>query len=153
MLFDNFSAVPEEVALLNAEMAAMGDKSPVALEIPPKCFFDMQGKFLRYRSRKAILVSFPVLEKQLNPIGVMQGGYMAAAFDNTLGPLSYAAAQKAAVTLDMSQTYLRAARAGETIWCAAEVVTRSPRTLYMTASMYDDRRKLVATAQTQVLIL
>ncbi|GAB4422512.1 MAG: PaaI family thioesterase [Turneriella sp.] len=153
MVFDDFTAVTEEVASLNAEMAAMREKSPVALEIPPKCFYDMQAEFLRYRSRKAILVSFPVPEKQLNPIGVMQGGYMAAAFDNALGPLSYVAAQKAAVSLDISQTYLRAARAGERVWCEAEVVTRSPRTLYMTAAMYDERRKLLATAQRQILIL
>lgn len=85
MHFDNFAAVPEAVAVLNAEMAALRDKSPVAP--------------------------------------------------------------------DMSQTDLRAVRAGETIWCAAEVVTRSPRTLYMTASVSDERRKLVATAQTQILIL
>ncbi|MBN8223001.1 MAG: PaaI family thioesterase, partial [Spirochaetes bacterium] len=83
----------------------------------------------------------------------MQGGYMAAAFDNTLGPLSYVAAQKPAVTLDMSQTYLRAARAGDILYCEAEVVTRGLRTLYMTASMYDARKKLIATAQTQILIL
>lgn len=153
MTFDDFAAVPEEVALLNAEMAAMKGKAGVELEIPPKCFYDMQAEFLRYRSRKSLLVKFPVLDKQLNPIGVMQGGYLAAAFDNTLGPLSYAAAQKAAVTLDMSQTYLRAARAGETLYCEAEVVTRGLRTLFMTASMYDSRKKLVATAQTQILIL
>lgn len=153
MVFDDFSAVATELAQLNAEMEAMKKKSGMALEIPPPCFFDMQAEFLRYQSRKAILVKFPVLAKQLNPIGVMQGGYMAAAFDNTLGPLSYAAAQKAAVTLDMSQVYVRAAREGETLWCEAQVVTRSPRTLYMTAAMYDERRKLIASAQTQILIL
>ena len=90
---------------------------------------------------------------KLNPIGVMQGGVLAAAFDNTLGPLSYAAAQKAAVTLDMSQTYLRGVKKGDTLYCEAEVVTRGQRTLYMTASAFDQRGKLVATAQTQILIL
>ncbi len=134
-------------------MNAMKAKATLPLEIPPPSFRDMEGEFWRYRSRKAILVKFPVLAKQLNPIGVMQGGFMAAAFDNTLGPLSYAAAQKPAVTLDMSQTYLRAARAGDILCCEAEVVARGQRTLYMTASMYDARKKLIATAQTQILIL
>lgn len=153
MIFDRHEVVAEEVAAMGREMEAMKSKSPMKLELPPKCFFDMEAAFLRYISRKAILVRFPVLEKQLNPIGVMQGGYLAAAFDNTLGPLSYLAAQKPAVTLDMSQTYLRGAKLGDIIHCEAEVVTRGARTLYMTANAYDSRKKLIATAQTQILIL
>lgn len=153
MLFTERRLFQDEIDVLWREMNAMKAKSPIALEIPPPCFFDMQGQFLRYISRKGLLVSFPVLDKQLNPIGVMQGGVLAAAFDNTLGPLSYAAAQKAAVTLDMSQTYLRGVKKGDTLFCEAEVVTRGQRTLYMTASAFDQRGKLVATAQTQILIL
>lgn len=153
MVFGDRLKVDEELQLLWREMNAMKAKSTLALELPPPCFHDMQGEFLRYSSRKAILVSFPVLAKQLNPIGVMQGGYIAAAFDNTLGPLSYLAAQKPAVTLDMTQTYLRAARLDEKMFCEAEVITRGLKTLYMTGSLFDSRGKLVATAQTQILIL
>ncbi len=153
MLFAERRLYQDELDVLWHEMDAMKSKSSVPLEIPPPCFFDMQGQFLRYVSRKALLVSFPVLEKQLNPIGVMQGGVLAAAFDNTLGPLSYAAAQKAAVTLDMTQTYLRGIRRRDTLFCEAQVVTRGQRTLYMTANAFDQRNKLIATAQTQILIL
>ncbi len=153
MVFTERKKFEDELKMLFTEMDSMKAKSSLALELPPPCFHDMQGEFMRYSSRKAILVSFPVLAKQLNPIGVMQGGYIAAAFDNTLGPLSYLAAQKPAVTLDMTQTYLRAARLGETIHCEAEVVTRGLKTIFMTASLFDARGKLVASAQTQVLIL
>jgi len=153
VIFGELQKTDEELALLWREMNAMKARSKMQLELPPPCFHDMQGEFLRYSSRKAILVSFPVLAKQLNPIGVMQGGYIAAAFDNTLGPLSYLAAQKPAVTLDMTQTYLRAARLDEKLYCEAEVITRGLKTLYMTASLVDTRGKLVATAQTQILIL
>lgn len=153
MVFAQREKSEDELQLLWREMNAMKAKAAIPLELPPPCFHDMQGEFLRYSSRKAILVGFPVLAKQLNPIGVMQGGYIAAAFDNTLGPLSYLAAQKPAVTLDMTQTYLRAAKLEERIFCEAEVVTRGLKTLYMTASLVDTRGKLVATAQTQILIL
>lgn len=153
MVFSERAKIDSELELLWREMDAMKAKASMTLELPPPCFHDMQGEFMRYASRKAILVSFPVLAKQLNPIGVMQGGYIAAAFDNTLGPLSYLAAQKPAVTLDMTQTYLRAARLGETMYCEAEVITRGVKTIFMTASLCDSRGKLVASAQTQVLIL
>jgi len=153
MLFDEHKLFAGEIEVLWREMNAMKAKAPVKLELPPKCFHDMDGEFLRYKSRKAILVKFPVLEKQLNPIGVMQGGYIAAVFDNTLGPLSYLAAQKTAVTLDMKQTYLRPAKLGDILYCEAEVITRGLKTIYMHSNVYDARGKHVAAAQTQVLII
>jgi uncharacterized protein (TIGR00369 family) len=152
-VFTDRRLYPDEVEMLWREMNVVGAKASTPLQLPPPCFKDMEGEFLRYKSRKVLLTSFPVLDRQLNPLGVMQGGYIAAAFDNTLGPLSFLAAQKPSVTLDMTQTYLRPAGAGETIHYEAEVVTRGLKTLYMVANAYDSRGKHVATAQTQILIL
>lgn len=153
MFFADFEKQDEELRLMNKEMAELTAKSPVEFKTPPPCFDEMQGSFLRYSSRKALLVTFPVLEKYLNPMQVMQGGFIAAAFDNVFGPLSFLAAQRATTTLDMSQTYLRAARVGELIFCEAEVIARSPRILFMQASLFNAKKKLVASSQTQVLVL
>ncbi len=58
-------------------------------ELPPPVFTYMQGEFLEYDPERGVLTNrFPVLEKYLNPYGAMQGGMVAAAVDNTLGPLS-----------------------------------------------------------------
>ncbi len=58
---------------------------------PPPVFEIMQGEFLSYDLEQTILiVRFPVLENWLNPYGIMQGGMLAAAIDNTIGPLSRA---------------------------------------------------------------
>ena len=57
--------------------------------IPPPIFEAMGGEFLDYNAEAGWLrASFPILEAQLNPYGSMQGGMVAAAIDNTLGPLS-----------------------------------------------------------------
>ena len=56
---------------------------------PPPVFVDMQGQFLELDLEAGLLAAqFPVLERYLNPYGTMQGGVVAAAVDNTLGPLS-----------------------------------------------------------------
>jgi acyl-coenzyme A thioesterase PaaI-like protein len=56
---------------------------------PPPVFLDMQGEFLELDLEAgALAAQFPVLERYLNPYGTMQGGMVAAAVDNTLGPLS-----------------------------------------------------------------
>jgi acyl-coenzyme A thioesterase PaaI-like protein len=61
--------------------------------VPPPVFLEMQGEFLEFDLENATLtVRFPVLEKFLNPYRTLQGGMLAAAVDNTLGPLSMAVA-------------------------------------------------------------
>jgi acyl-coenzyme A thioesterase PaaI-like protein len=59
------------------------------LKMPPPVFAAMQGRLVGFDPEKKILQArFPVLPEQLNPYGSMQGGMIAAAIDNTLGPLS-----------------------------------------------------------------
>ena len=66
----------------------LGDRAG-AYRIPPPVFIAMQGELLAFSPEDGVLrARFPVLEKHLNPYGAMQGGMVAAAIDNTLGPLS-----------------------------------------------------------------
>ena len=59
------------------------------LLVPPPVFEAMRGEFVAHDLETGWLrTRFPVLEEQLNPYGTMQGGMVAAAIDNTLGPLS-----------------------------------------------------------------
>ena len=75
---------------------------------PPPVFIAMQGEFLEYNSENHSLnVRFPVLESWLNPYGIMQGGMVAAAIDNTIGPLSVLVAPPN-VTRHMELKYSRA---------------------------------------------
>lgn len=56
---------------------------------PPPVFAAMQGEFVSLDLEAGTLSArFPVLAHYLNPYGTMQGGMIAAAVDNTLGPLS-----------------------------------------------------------------
>ena len=56
---------------------------------PPPVFVDMQGEFVEFALESGSLTTrFPILNRYLNPYGSMQGGMVAAAVDNTLGPLS-----------------------------------------------------------------
>lgn len=59
------------------------------LTIPPPVFDALKGEFINYDAENEILTNrFPVLSEHLNPYGNMQGGIIAAAIDNTIGPLS-----------------------------------------------------------------
>ena len=71
-------------ALLRARLPA-----GVPLQIPPPCLGDMQGEPVEYVEGQSLAMRFPVLPRYANPLGHMQGGYIVAALDNTLGPFSY----------------------------------------------------------------
>ena len=77
-------------------------------EIPPPVFEDMQGEFVDFSAdENYIITRFPVFDRYCNPYGTMQGGMIAAAIDNTLGPLSMLVAPPN-VTRRLQITYNRA---------------------------------------------
>jgi acyl-coenzyme A thioesterase PaaI-like protein len=57
--------------------------------LPPPVFTLMQGQFIDLDMEAGCLSArFPILESYFNPYHAVQGGILAAAVDNTLGPLS-----------------------------------------------------------------
>ena len=84
-------AVPDSNALLNKMIAILRGKFGEKLDnylIPPPVFTSMEGEFLAFDQAEGWLrARFPIKQEYLNPYKVMQGGMIAAAIDNTLGPL------------------------------------------------------------------
>ena len=84
---------PDIDALLRARLP-----TGVPLQIPPPCLTDMQGEPVAYVEGESLAMRFPVLARYQNPIGHMQGGFIVAALDNTLGPFSYLIAPPSVTT-------------------------------------------------------
>lgn len=84
----------------------LGDRAS-QYALPPPVFAAMGGEFLEVDlDARSLTAQFPVRESYLNPYGTMQGGMVAAAFDNTLGPLSMLVAPPN-VTRRLEVTYSR----------------------------------------------
>ena len=131
---------------LEEEIGTLQDMLETTAVFPPPCFVTMNGRFTAYESRSSLTVTFPVTENMLNPVGAMQGGFITAALDNVMGPLSYLAMRNPASTLDIHTQYVRAVAVGDTLTVTARVVSMGPATLVMTAEARNARGKLVATA-------
>ncbi|PLX91148.1 MAG: PaaI family thioesterase [Desulfuromonas sp.] len=59
------------------------------LEIPPPVLDVTRGEVIAYHPEPGTLeIRFPILREHLNPYGSVQGGMIATAIDNTIGPLS-----------------------------------------------------------------
>lgn len=116
--------------------------------VPPPVFVTMQGEFLDYDQAAGRLdIRFPVLEEFLNPYGSMQGGMVAAAVDNTLGPLSMMVAApnvtrrleikySRPVTMDLGHIIVR-----------CEFLGRQGRQLAFRAEVRDPEGRLLARAR------
>lgn len=98
----DFSSFPAEFIQRMSQMMASG-----RLRLPPPIFTDMAGEFIAMdMAAKTLTVRFPVQQRYQNPMGYMQGGMIAAAIDNAIGPLSFMVAAPN-VTKTMEVTYLR----------------------------------------------
>ncbi len=144
--------VVEESEILEQLKSAVSDAESLGLEIPPPVFNFMEGRIESYDPGKSLRTSFPVKAEYSNPMQRMQGGMIAAAIDNTMGPLSLLVSKSAAVTLSMNLDYVRGISAGKRLYVTASVVSRSRTNLIMEAVASDERGKMVArsTAQFQL---
>ena len=123
------------------------------LQIPPACLLDMQGEPLEYEEGVSLSVRFPVLARYANPLGHMQGGYIVAALDNTLGPFSYLIAPPS-VTSALNTQYLRPIPGGVPfIVCTARLTERTRGTLYLAGEARNPDGKIVAICQATCQIL
>ena len=122
--------------------------------IPPPVFEAMRGEFLAFDVKGGSLAArFAVLDEHLNPYGYMQGGMVAAAVDNTLGPLSMLVAPPN-VTHRLEMKYHRPVTTDlEFIIVSAEMVERRKRRLTFVARVCDQEGTLLASARATHWIL
>jgi acyl-coenzyme A thioesterase PaaI-like protein len=101
---------------------------------PPPIFVEMRGEFINLDLEGGSLTArFPNLETYRNPYGSMQGGMVAAAVDNTLGPLSVAVAP-VNVTRTLEMKYSQPVDPGMAyILVEARLVKREGRKLFFEA--------------------
>ena len=145
----DFSSFPPELMQRMGQMMANGQ-----LKLPPPIFTDMAGEFVAMDlEAKTLTVRFPVQERYQNPMGTMQGGMIAAAIDNAIGPLSFMVAAPN-VTKTMEVTYLRPIPASVTeITVVASFESQQDRELIFVADVLRDDGTKLATARSVNVLL
>lgn len=126
---------------------AAGVPPQIRARLPPPCLLDMQAEPIEYVENERLVMRFPVLERYQNPFGYMQGGFVLAAIDNTIGPFSFLIAPPS-VTGQITINYVRPVTADQThLTCIATVLERTRKTLYLTGRALGSDGKLAAIAQ------
>lgn len=141
---------PEETFLFMKEKMSVAE----GLAMPPKCFKEMEGRFIDYRENSYIKLAFPVQERFSNPAGNLLGGMISAAFDNTFGPLSYLAAGKPTASLDLNITFIRYIRPEDReLIVEANIVKHSKKFIIFEGKAYNPDNELIATGTSRMMIL
>jgi len=123
------------------------------IEIPPKIFIEMEAEVVDYENKKSLTIKMPIKEKYKNPLGFMQGGMIAAAIDNTVGPLSFLVAPPS-VTTTMNITYIRPVPVSdEFVFVKATIIDQTKKMIYMRAEVFNKDNKLKATATTSFMVV
>ena len=145
----DFASFPPEFIQRMQTLMNNGD-----LKLPPPIFNDMNGEFVDLdMSKKSLTVRFPVQERYQNPMGYMQGGMIATAIDNAIGPLSFMVAAPN-VTKTMEVTYLRPIpKTISQITVKADFIEQNGRELIFDAVvMRDDGAKFAQARSVNVLL-
>jgi len=133
---------------LIAELKKKFNSSVGVVNIPPPVFMMMNGSVISYDvERGTMVISYPVSVEYMNPFGSMQGGMVAAAIDNTLGPLSMLVAPLN-YTRSLEIKYRKIIRSESSdIIVFAKFINQNKRQLNFTASVVNTESVELASAK------
>jgi len=127
----------------------------VALQIPPNCDLTLGMTCVDKSVPGRTVWRARVDERFLNPVGVVQGGFLAAMLDSAMGASAVTTVGDRRVTVsntEMKVTFLRSARAGDLLTCVATVFKPGKVISFLEAKIVDEKDRLVATASSTYLI-
>ena len=103
--------------------------------IPPPTYEYLNAETLEEAPGKT-RCRFRPTEAMTNPWGAVQGGILAAFFDDTMGPAVFSISEgRGFTTVSMNVTFLRAAKPVEPLVCEAVVVKHGRTQAYVEASL------------------
>lgn len=97
----------------------------------------------------------PADERFTNPVGVLQGGFLAACCDSAMGAsaVTWARGKKVFVAnAEMKVSFLAPVRPGGTLTCTSQIISGGGRVAFAEAELVDESGRLVAKASSTYMI-
>lgn len=125
----------------------------VRLQLPPNSNRTMGTRYTEIDFGKSLAAEFKFDDRFTNPMHLFQGGFLCAALDEVFGPLTYMAAGRPVMTIEMSTSFVRPFTAkDECIVVRAEVINQSKTLMVLRAEVRSKSGKLIATSTNHSLI-
>lgn len=124
------------------------------MQVPPNCDLTLGTVCLDKSTPGRTSWRMTADERFANPAGVVQGGFLAAFCDSSMGAaaVTFAGDRKVvAANAEMKVSFLAPVAVGSVLTCTAEVVAGGRRTAFVEASVTDAGGRLVARASSTYL--
>jgi uncharacterized protein (TIGR00369 family) len=129
-------------------------KIGMEVQLPPPSMLELGLEYLEIKPGISMKAKFPFQKRFTNPAGILQGGFLVAALDDVLGPLTYVTSGKICLTLSLNTTFLKAftEKMG---FCIIEafVLQKTKSFIFLRADVRSPDGELMAHAESHVSIL
>lgn len=153
MTSDTVSGHDEIVLCAKKLLEALPLPPGVEVTVPPRSSEEMGGRYLEYGPGERLLAEFPARAQYVNALGLVQGGFIAAMFDNVFGGIGLMAIRKPLTTIDLHVEYLRPVFPGMVVRIDARIRKGGRSLVNASAEALDPGGKLIATATTNFLVV
>jgi uncharacterized protein (TIGR00369 family) len=130
-------------------------RTGVRPRVPPNCDMTL-GMTCVDKSEPGVTVwRMPAAEHMANPIGVVQGGFLAAFADSAMSTATVTnlRGRKAyTANTELKISFLRGVPVGDTLTCTARVIGGGSRVTFVEAEVVDGEGRLVAKASSTYLL-
>lgn len=124
------------------------------LELPPPTLNELGLEYTEIVPGVKMAARVPFQKRFTNPVGLFQGGMLAACIDEVFGPLSYITASGPCTTLSMNVTYLSGFKEEHgSCMIEAIVLKKTKNFIFMRADVKSPQGELLAHAETHVKVL
>jgi uncharacterized protein (TIGR00369 family) len=131
------------------------DVADPGVQVPPNCDLTLGMVCIDKTEPGRTTWRMPADERFTNPVGMIQGGFLAACCDSAMGAatVTWARGEKVfSANAEMKVSFLRPVPAGGMLTCASRVVSAGRRVAFVEADVTDDEGRLVAKASSTYLL-
>jgi uncharacterized protein (TIGR00369 family) len=125
------------------------------VQVPPNCDLTLGMVCVDKSVPGRTVWQMPADERFTNPIGVLQGGFLAACCDSAMGASSVTWARGRRIhtaNAEMKVSFLAPVRPVGTLTCTAQVVSGGERVVFVEAELTDTKGRLVAKASSTYVL-
>ncbi|MCU1460632.1 MAG: phenylacetic acid degradation-related protein [Acidimicrobiales bacterium] len=125
------------------------------VQVPPNCDLTLGMVCIDKSEPGRTVWRMTADERFANPVGIVQGGFVAAFADSTMGAASVTWARERKVfsaNAELKISFLKPARVGSVLTCTAWVLSGGTRAAFVEAEVVDDDGRLVAKATSTYLL-
>lgn len=129
--------------------------SDPGVQVPPNCDLTLGMVCVDKSVPGRTVWKMPADERFTNPVGILQGGFLAACCDSAMGAatVTWARGRKVySANAEMKVSFLAPVRPVGTLTCTSQVVSGGGRVAFVEAELLDDEGRLVAKASSTYIL-